>query len=193
MAIRTQVSGKHQNQALLLFPLRQKLEKADIHIAHPIDDGFIFTQNSVAPGLVSALWTPYETNLDYYESIASSDIYLVHNDDGIITEPMARGILFALLKQKPIVFLCRPLFDESVGALVRQTIRARLNRYTLLDVRTADDRTMRAHFASVPKMVDYHLQKREKAIISAILRKHFRDLLGQTQRASTAEPALSQV
>lgn len=177
MSLSTQISGKHQTQASLLFPLREKLEKANMHMAHQIDDGFIFSQNSVAPGLVSALWTPYESNLDYYESIAESDIYLVHNDDGVITEPMARGILYAMEQQKPIIFLCRPLFDDGVGATIRNIIRSQLRNCIILDVRTTDEARLREHIATAPKTVTYTLSDRNKAVINSILRKHFRDLL----------------
>jgi hypothetical protein len=177
MSFSTQVSGKHQTQASLLFPLRQKLEKSDIHMTHPIDDGFIFSQNSMAPGLVSALWTPYESNLDYYESIANSDMYLVHNDDGMITEPMARGILYAMEQHKPIVFLCRPLFDKNVGAVVCNIIRSQLGNCTILDVRTADSASLRKQIAEAPKTVQYTLSDRNKVVINLVLRKHFRDLL----------------
>lgn len=177
MSLSTQISGKHQTQASLLFPLREKLEKADIHMAHQIDDGFIFSKNSVAPGLVSALWTPYESNLDYYESIAASDIYLVHNEDCMITEAMARGILYAMEQQKPIVFLCRPLFDDGVGATIRNIIRSQLRNCIILDVRTTDDASLREHIAKAPKTVSYTLSDRNKAIIKIVLRKHFRDLL----------------
>ncbi len=182
MILKAQLSGQFKTgNKTSLFQVKEKLEQCGINITHPSNDGFIFTQNARAPGLVSALWTPYESNLDYYETTAASDAYVVDNDDGVVTDWMARGILYAMLQHKPILLLHKPVFDQTVGAFVRELLLAHADQFLIFDILTADKAAVLEQLRGTAQSVDYGLSARDRTIIQAIIRKHFRELLARTK------------
>src|SRR6266702_737609 len=192
MILKAQLSGQFKTgKKTSLFQVKEKLEQYGVRIAHPSNDGFIFTQNAGAPGLVSALWTPYESNLDYYETTAASDAYIVNNEDGIITDWMARGILYAMLQHKAILLLHKPAFDQTVGIFVREVLLAHVDQFLIFDILTTDKATVLEQLQGTAQSVDYDLNARDITIIKAIIRKHFRELLArgkphQAQHATLA-------
>ena len=177
MIQKAQLSGTYLSDTASRRNVVQRLSQFGIQTTHHLDDGFIFAPDSKAPGLVSALWTPYEANVDYYEAIKTSDIYVVDDEHGLITESMARGILYAMLQHKPIVLQAPPVFCEHVSTLVRRMILDRLNQYVVLDLQHSDEGVIREQLKNLPQAVDYHLSPHRITLIQAIIRNHFRELL----------------
>ena len=175
MKLKAQLSGYYKENAF--SGLEEKLQQYGVTSTHPHSDGFIFTQNAGAPGLVSALWTPYESNLDFYESTIASDVYIVDNANGLVTEAMARGMLFAMLNHKPILLLKRPTFCSHVGAFMRHTVMKHLDQCIILDVLRGNEEVVRERLASIPTSVDYSLTQSDATLVRAIIRRHFRELL----------------
>jgi len=196
MALKAQICGLHITKDDTLFRLDEMLSKSDISVAHPFHDGFIFTHNAGAPGLVSALWTAYESNLHYFEATTESDIFIVASNDGFLNAPMARGIMHAMLIGKPIVLLETPLFDASVSMLNQKIIARHARSFTIANLLKLSPEELRSHLQQLAEPVDYALTAAEKTIIGAELKAHFRRLLAKPTAdkdadVTTQKPALS--
>jgi hypothetical protein len=186
--MKVQISGKQINNQASLLKIQEKLAQCDIATTHPFGDGFIFTQSAGAPGIVSALWTPYESNLDYFEAIAESDLYIVHNEDGNIDAAVARGLLYALSLDKPIMLAVEPRFDHDVSARVRHLILAHVKQYTVADVVSLATKDLAAYVTKAAAATSYNLTSAERALIRTTLRQHFRSLLvRRTESAPVVE------
>jgi len=179
MALKAQICGLHITKDDTLFRLNGMLSKSDISVAHPFHDGFIFSYNAGAPGLVSALWTAYESNLHYFEATVDSDIFIVASQDGFLNAPMARGIMHAMLVGKPIVLLETPLFDASVSMLNQKIIARHARNFTIANLLKLSSEELRSHLQQLAEPVDYTLSAAEKTIIRAELKGHFRRLLAK--------------
>lgn len=187
MALKAQICGLHITKDDTLFRLNSMLSTSDIAVAHPFHDGFIFTHNAGAPGLVSALWTAYESNVHYFEATTESDIFIVASNDGFLNAPMARGIMHAMLVGKPIVLLETPLFDASVSMLTQKIIARHARSFTIANLLKLSPEELRSHLEQLAEPVDYELSNTEKIIIRADLKAHFRRLLAKP--ATDATPA----
>ncbi|HSX07610.1 MAG TPA: hypothetical protein VLG11_01830 [Candidatus Saccharimonadales bacterium] len=188
MARRTQISGMYQSERSSLFRVKAKLEQCGIQVIHPLSDGFIFTKKSAAPTVVSALWTPYETNLDYFQAIALDDFYTVSNDDGFISDSMARGILYAILLGKPVVFLHKPQFESGVQGRMQQLIGRQLPKMHVTDLLALTGVELEQTLTSLGMPVDYQLTPGEVHAIQREVRSYFRSLLPKRATIAISRP-----
>ncbi len=184
MALKAQICGLHITNDDTLFQLAGKLSQAGVTVTHPLHDEFIFTHNTGAPGLVSALWTTYESNLDYFEATKTSNVFIVASSDGFLNAPMARGIMHAMLLGKPIILLENPLFDASVNMTTQKIIARHARTFDAVNLLKLSSVELRSHLEQLSEPVNYDLTAKEKTIIRAELRAHFRRLL--TKPASNA-------
>lgn len=175
--MKVQISGKQINNQASLLKIQEKLAQCGIATTHPFGDGFIFTQSAGAPGIVSALWTPYESNLDYFEAIAESDLYIVHNEDGCIDAAVARGILYAVSLDKPVMLAAEPRFDHDVSIRVQRLILAHAKQYTVASVATLTNEELATRITKAAAATSYNLTPAERALIGTTLKQHFRNLL----------------
>lgn len=193
MALITQISGISRPQNASLFRMQEKLEQCGAHITHPLNDGFIYAPDG-APSLMSALWTPYQASLDYYEATVHCDLYVIANDEGVVNEATARGILHAMRQSRPILFLHKPVFDRSVGALVRDVITSRLHQFVVANIFVMNDTDVAVLLQHATAAVDYNLSRKEQVVIQVIIKKYFRDLLpGKKQAIKPTPRALATV
>lgn len=179
MALTTQISGMYLSEDSAIFRIKARLQQFGIEVTHPVSDGFIFTQKPATPTVMSAIWTPYEATLDYFQSLPTDDFYVVSNDDGVVNESMACGILYALLQKKPIVLLHRPVFAETVGIFARELVESKLPLMTVRNILDMPETEAQAFLVNLEHPVEYGLSTREKQFIRAEMRAQFRTLLNR--------------
>lgn len=177
MGLTTQVSGQYLTENSAIFRIKAKLQQFGIDVTHPANDGFIFTQKSLAPTVLPAIWTPYEATLDYFQSLPTDDFYVVSNDNGLVSESVARGILYAMLQRKPIVLLQKPAFDDEVSIFARELIEANLPKMTVRNILDMPETEAQDFLQNLDRPVEYQLTNQEQSRIQAELRAHFRALL----------------
>jgi hypothetical protein len=181
MSCSVQISTMHSQNTASLWRLQQKLEACGIRMPHPLNDGFIFTRNSVAPGVISALWTPYSANIDYFETLKDSDAYIVYNADNLIDPAMARGILFAMLEGKPIIMANMPKCLADVSTLAQHIIEQNIDNFSVIPMHNLEDKELGEQLqAALAAKYTYNLSASDKVLARSILRAHFRDLLPQS-------------
>lgn len=178
MDIRTQIGGGYGAEYRTVYYLKDKLQSVDITVTHPIGDGPLVVNR----GQVTAdgkSWSLYELHLDYYLSIINCDVHIVFNradgHEGGIDADMARGILYSMVKRRPIIMLFAPLFLPGVDLFSQELIMRHLNQIIISDLTALDEtdtRNLLCNVASQP--LHYGISNHEAAYINAAVRAYFR-------------------
>jgi hypothetical protein len=173
MTTATQIIGNIQpgNQALDM--LVGVLGQLGVRAAHPSADGF-FTISSEHPA-----WHHYDTELELYESIAKSPFHILFND-GAITDTAGQQLLYAMLKNRPIIMSGTPTFSDTISPFARDTIMTHLHRFHAVHLPGLDATEMKALLSHL-KPCDYALTNSEKVLIQSRVRAHFRRLLEEAR------------
>lgn len=163
--------------------LREKLEAQDIKVAHPTRDEPIFYENENDP------WSRYESQLNLFESIAMSSFHIVMNE-GALTNDAGLQILYALIKNKPVIMLQEPTFEKSVDALTREIITSHITKLQVADLNDMEPAEISFLLKNLPEHIDYQLTAHQEALIKSHVKAHFRSLLEGAKTALLA-PAMA--
>lgn len=182
----TQISGPTQgNHALFLA--KHRLREANIRVAAPLTKNFILF-NGRNYTFNPQRWSKYEFDAYYFSAIKRSAFHTVCNEtrsqSGLIDGETALGIAAAMLYNKPIILTQKPVFDKGVDAFLRELIAARLQQCVVSDISVQSTDAVNAIVASLPRKVDYNLDRHERVLVRSHLKAHFRSLLRPTKKTT---------
>lgn len=177
----THISGNiYANKSAPLRALQHLITFVGMHVAHPLADGpFSYKQ---------ATWQRYETEVEFYRTIAESAFYIAYCDDEIDGQT-ALQIMYAMLRRRPVIITGKLRYARSLSLFARQTLArhaGEFHRVSLDDLELAELslllRTRR------PK--SYGLTDTEKLLMKSLLRAHFRRIAASSPIPSApASPA----
>jgi hypothetical protein len=174
MSVATQISGNIRPNNKAMHSFIHMLTHIGIDVTHPIrDESFFYNTNT------SNAWHYYNQEIDFYESIAGSAFHVIYNDE-LIDEEVSMQILYAMLKQRPIVMAGAPHFSESVHPFTKGLITRNMPLFHSADLPELE-LTELSHLLSQLKPTEYKLQNSEKILVHANIQKHFRALLDQAK------------
>lgn len=184
MILQTQISGGYGENRKQVFRLKAKLEDIDIHVTHPIGDGsFVIAEDFIE----QAKKTPrvYEIMLEFYGAISTSSFHIVYNKvhgkEGYLNNDMAREVLFAMSKRKPIILLYQPHFTSDVDRFSQKLIERYLSQIIVCDLSILDRADLKRLLLGVANPpTSYALTNEDRAAIRRSYRAYFRHLLGHT-------------
>lgn len=177
MNISTQISGHIYRESAHLHTFTHLLIQLGIQVAYPDQDESFFYKADL-----NAAWRHYNRELEFYESIASSSFHVLYND-GPISDDTALEILYAVLKNRPIVVIDTLVFAKNVSSFGRDLIMQHAEKFHMVDVPELELSELNELLRAI-KPIDYHLLGSERLLISAQIKAHFRALLEQTKQAT---------
>jgi hypothetical protein len=170
MSVATQISGNIHPNNSAFKALITMLMQLDVTVEHSPKNkpSFYDTELQLA-------WQHYNNQLSVYESIAESTFHIVYND-GPIDDEIGSQILYAILKNRPVVMTGAPIFSKDINPFVRETIIEHLHHFhsillTELELDELDSLLKQL------KATDYHLSNSKRILIHAHVKMYFRDLL----------------
>ena len=174
MNVATQISGHIYPHSTSLLALKKMFTQLGIYVAHPSqDEPLSYTAH------VNAAWRQYDTELSFYEAVAESAFHVLYNDEKI-NDDVSRQILYAMVKNRPIVMTGKPIFSSEVSAFTRKLITSHMDQFHMVDLPELE-LTQLSHLFGKIKPVDYNLQGSEKILINARIKAHFRELLDRAK------------
>ena len=183
MSAATQISGNIQPNNAAFKNLLAMLTKLGIYVEHSPKNrpSFYDTELQLA-------WQQYNNQLALYESIADSTFHIIYND-GPIDDDIGSQILYAVLKNRPVVMAGAPTFTDDIHPFVREIIIKQMRHFhsVLLGELELDDLDT---LLKQLKPTTYSLSNSQKVLIHAHIKAHFRDLL-QTAKEVQALPESS--
>ncbi len=170
MHVATQISGTIHPDNKALHALKSMLIQLGIHVTHPPQDESFFYKTNI-----NTAWQRYNHHLFFYESIAASSFHIVHADDPI-DEHISRHILYAMLKNRPIIMMGKLAFSDEVSAFTKQLIKRHASTFHSIDLLALELVGLSQVLRTI-RPIDYALLGSEKILINARIKSHFRDLL----------------
>lgn len=174
MIAATQISGNIRPNNQTLDALVGMLGQLGISAAYPSMD-----EPSFYAGDQHIAWRYYDKELALYESIATSPFHIVFND-GDITEPVARQILYAMAKNRPILMTGAPTFSATLSPFMRDTIITHMQQFHSINLPELEPGEVKNLISRVGPQ-DYNLTSNEKTLIQSGVKAHFRKLLDQAR------------
>ena len=171
MNVATQISGKILPGNKTLIAFKSMLSHIGINVAHPSGDEPLFYDDA------SAAWLQYDQELAFYKAIASSSFHIVYAD-AAIDNKAGLQMLYAMLKERPIIITGKPEFSRNLNLFIRDTLDKHINQVHVIDLAEFElaELSMLLHKL---KPVSYSLSKSEKTLIAARIRALFRSLAYQ--------------
>ena len=170
MNVATQISGNIRPHSPALHAFRHMLIQLGIHVARPTQDEPPFYTTGM-----NAAWRQYNNELDFYEAIADSTFHIIHSNERI-DELISQQILYAMLKNRPIVMTSKLRFGPDVSAFTRELIEKHSPSLHIVDL-AALDLTELSNVLGKLKTIDYGLSNSERILIRSRVKSHFRKLL----------------
>lgn len=174
LRLSTQIGSAAHHKKNSLLRAHKQLQQLDIKVTHP-KDGFVFTSHP---------WDAYEYELGFYDSLARSSFHIIWNEDGRLTPDLARQLLYAMTKQRPVVLLEKPYFTPEVDPFTREAISARQPEFFVAHLHRMEPAELNYELKNLPETVDYQLAPRELTLIHSRVKAHFRQLLEAAKSAS---------
>lgn len=175
MNVFTQISGDFYPHNIPLLTFKNMLAQLGVSVTHPTqDESFSYTHK------VNAAWQKYNNELFFYESIAASTFHILYND-GAVDKDIARQIIYAILKNRPIVMIGELAFAKEVSSFTRELITSHMDQFHIVDLVELDLTELSRLFTKI-KPIDYQLLSIEKILINAQVKAHFRALLDQAKK-----------
>lgn len=176
----TQISGNIRPGNTALYALKSLLSLVGIKVAHPSQDESLFYETDT-----KAIWRHYDRELAFYQSIANSPFHIVYNDAPIDSE-IATQIIYAMLKNRPILMTGTPVFAETLAPLSRDTINKHIHYVHSINLADLELTELSMLLAKL-KPIDYSFSKQEKVLMRALIRAHFRNILAESREARLAK------
>lgn len=151
-AIKTQLSGKLSKRDKGIFALRKKLIKAGIEVEFPFS-GIVGEWKGIPVTFAStAERSFYDVELAFFYAIRTNPVHVVHNKYGkrlgYIGESASMEIAYAILRNKPIVFLYKPRCSKNVPSSVKKLIKSNISRFFIKRIDLLSGKNLVAYVAS---------------------------------------------
>jgi hypothetical protein len=179
MNVVTQISGNIRPGNKALFALKTMLAHIGINVTQPAQDESLFYKTDM-----NAAWQHYEKEVDFYKSIEHSAFHIVYND-GPITNEIGLQILYAMLKERPIIMTGAPNFDDNLLSFIRDTITKHFHDFHSINLPELELTELSLLLYKL-KPTNYSLSKGDKILIRAGLKAFFRSILRPTQSLKTS-------
>ena len=185
MNVATQISGNIRPGNKALIALKSMLAHIGIHVAQPVKDESLFYEADA-----STMWQHYDKALEFYDSIARSSFHIVYND-GTIDNEIGLQILYAMLKERPILMTGAPVFSDDLSLFIRDTLKKHSQKFHSINLPELELTELSLLLQKL-KPTNYSLSKNEKVLINARVKALFRDLLAEAKelRISKAQNAI---
>lgn len=174
MNVATQISGNIRPGNKALIALKSMLAHIGIHVAHPVKDESLFYG-----GDMSILWQHYDKELEFYDSIGRSSFHIIYND-GVIDNEIGLQILYAMLKERPILMTGAPVFSDDISLFIRDTIIKHSQKFHSINLPELELTELSLLLQKL-KPTNYSLSKHEKILINARVKALFRNLLEEAK------------
>lgn len=174
MNVATQISGNIRPGNKALIALKSMLAHIGINVAHPVKDESLFYETDT-----STPWQHYENELAFYDAIAHSSFHVVYND-GSIDNEIGLQILYAMLKERPILMTGAPVFSDDLNLFIRDTLKKHLHDFHSINLPELE-LTELSRLLTKLKPTSYSLSKNERVLINAKVKALFRDLLSEAK------------
>ena len=170
MSVVTQISGNIYPSNSPFGSLKSFLGLLGIRMTFSSQDGSLFYEDES-----HAAWRRYDYDLHFYKSIASSPFHIIYSDQPINNQ-IGLQIVYAMLKNRPILITGEPNFSPSVLPFIHGIITKHAHQFN--SVKLAElELTELSILLSKLKPIDYSLSKSEKVLINAGVKMHFRHLM----------------
>ena len=179
MNVATQISGNIRPGNKALIALKSMLAHIGINVAHPVKDESLFYETDT-----STPWQHYENELAFYDSIAHSSFHVVYND-GSIDNEIGLQILYAMLKERPILMTGAPVFSDDLSLFIRDTLKKHLHDFHSINLPELELTELSRLLVKL-KPTSYSLSKNERVLINARVKALFRDLLNEAKEQQLA-------
>lgn len=182
MDISTQLGGPYRPENHALFAVKAKLKNAGIYVRQPMGDDFTTDEHGKTYGFHPLSATLKQVELDLMRSIATCDLHFVCNELGSqmghIGENTANGMIYAILKNKPIVVLYKPIYANNVSAEVKQILKSCENEFFIFDPREHTSKKIIVNLLNaMRKSPAYSLTTAQKSFARSLAQKNISDLL----------------
>jgi hypothetical protein len=172
MNVATQISGNIRPGNKALAALHTMLAHVGINVAHPAKDEPLFYGADK-----STVWHHYDKELEFYNHIGKSSFHIVHND-GAIDNEIGLQILYAMLKERPILMTGAPVFAEDCNLFIRDTLKKHLQEFHSVNLPELELTELSLLLQKL-RPTSYSLSKNEKVLINAGVKMLFRNLLSE--------------
>ena len=175
MKLTTQIGGAYGANGRLPFEIKSKLETVGVTVKHPFAE---YAEKDA--------WPPYDIYVDYFESLGTSNFHVACNEiyglEGYCNEDMAREIVYAMSKRKPIILLHVPVFEGHIDPHFQDIITRKLKQLIVCDIARLDQTDLRRLVASIGNSsTSYGFTNKENAVISRSVCEHFVNLARQAR------------
>lgn len=182
MDIYTQLGGSYQPNNTAIFEVKKKLEAAGIYVRQPMGESMFLTSDGKALGFNPVTSTIKQVELDLFRSIASCDLHIVCNEESgkarKIGSSTAIGILYAILKSKPIIFLHNPQTSAEVESQTADIIGYCTKQFNIYDPRQHNHKTNQMNILrTVHKASGYDLNSHQRAYVRQVTQDAISQLL----------------
>lgn len=174
MNITTQISGNIHPHSAALHALKDMLTQLGINVAHPAQDESLLYKTDP-----NTAWQRYNTQLSFYESIADSAFHILYNDEKI-SDDVSKEVLYAMLKNRPILMTGKPVFASNVSAFTRELITKHMHQFHSINLPDLELTELSSLLSRI-KPVEYELLGSEKVLVKSRIKMHFRKLLDQAK------------
>ncbi|HSE29405.1 MAG TPA: hypothetical protein VLA77_02350 [Candidatus Saccharimonadales bacterium] len=182
MDINTQLGGPYRPENHALFEVKNKLVAAGVDVRQPMGDNFVIGDDGKSYGFHPLAATLKQVELDFLRSIATCDLHFVCNElgtaKGHIGENTAKGMLYAIRKNKPIMLLNEPRYANTVAPDIKQILRECQDKFIIFDPRKHTTPTILRTFLKARRTTPaYNLNAAQKTLVRVISQKNISDLL----------------
>lgn len=170
----TYISGNIRPDNEAFRTLENILFQLGITIAHGGTDEPFFYEASETEA-----WEKYHNQLALYESISNSTFHIIFNDDPI-DEAAASEILYAMLKNRPILMTGTLAFSDELNPFIKEIIVRHVPEFHAINLPELELSEVDALLRQL-KTTSYQLSSSEKLLIRHRLKMYFRDLLDRAK------------
>ena len=178
MHLVSQISGNNRRKILAL---RDILEQQNVTVTHlGLEDEFLSAWDDA--------WFAHYAELAMYESIDQSSFHAVYNENGFTSRDLALQILYAMLKNKPILICELPTFADDVDTFTQRLISSRLHSFAITNLTKAQRAEINSalrHLANTK--IDYMLSPHDEVLIRSKVRNYLRELTNQRTPAEAID------
>lgn len=179
MNVLTQISGNITPHNDAFRALEHMLSQLGIQVTLGDNDESLFYETNE-----HTAWQKYNSELAVYESIAECTFHIIYNDKPI-DEEVALQIVYAMLKDRPILMTGAPLFNETLNPFIQRIILRHVSQFHAINLPELD-LTELSVLLSKLKTTRYSLTNSEKLLIKNRVKKYFRTLLNEAKERHLA-------
>ena len=168
---KTQISGNFLNYTDLLETIEAILAQEKYTLQRPVAHE--------CTGEMTAL-QHYEAATHFYESIAKAPFHLVFCGDSISAQT-ANELLYAMLKDIPIIMIGAPRLSNNIGYYAKETLASRLKHLPAINLPELEAEELHYLLTHISKRTDYHLNHSQQVLIRSRVRAYLHELFMRTK------------